>query len=329
MPKPNAIPENPSAPGSYYSMRTAIQKEMDTAKKAIQYQRALTYWKIGQHIQKHLLKYKDRAAYGQKVFSRLAHDSGIDERTLQQAVRFHTEFPIPNARSEFTWTHYRELLTLPDQKHRQRLVNKIKTKNLTTRELKQTIKSSKATPSEPVVLEFKRGTLYTYQLAAPACISAEQNFQTVDCGFGIWRQVPAPGLTNQEPGTIVKATKTPAGFELAPSTRTKDDLFNFRAVLDYVIDGDTVVLQVNAGFRTWCRQKLRLRGIDAPEMSTPQGEKSKTFLKETLTTAPSVRIKTYRKDKYARYLADIFIGPKNTFINQLLLDTGHAAPYLK
>jgi micrococcal nuclease len=116
-------------------------------------------------------------------------------------------------------------------------------------------------------------------------------------------------------------------FVLFKSQRTTSDLHTYRAYLDYVIDGDTVVFYVDLGFRTYSRQKLRLRGIDTPELKTPEGEKAKVFVQEMLKKAKLITIKTYRKDKYDRYLADIFVGSKEIFLNQKLLDEKLAVAY--
>ena len=74
-------------------------------------------------------------------------------------------------------------------------------------------------------------------------------------------------------------------------------------------------------------EKLRLRGIDTPELKTPEGEKAKVFVQEILKKAKIIMIKTYRKDKYDRYLADIFVGSKKIFLNQKLLDEKLAVGY--
>ncbi len=94
-----------------------------------------------------------------------------------------------------------------------------------------------------------------------------------------------------------------------------------------MIDGDTVVLYVDLGFKTYSRQKLRLRGIDTPELPTAEGIKAKTFVEEILKKTKMITIKTYRKDKYDRYLADIFVGSKEMFLNQKLLDEKLAVAY--
>ena len=68
-------------------------------------------------------------------------------------------------------------------------------------------------------------------------------------------------------------------------------------------------VNIDLGFGNWMRQKLRLRGIDAPEISTQKGQKAKQFVEAVLKDIPFVIIKTHGSDKYDRYLVDIFYPP--------------------
>jgi endonuclease YncB( thermonuclease family) len=101
-----------------------------------------------------------------------------------------------------------------------------------------------------------------------------------------------------------------------------------------VIDGDTLWAVIDCGFDTLIREKLRFRGIDAPELDTPVGKKAKQFVTRTLNACSCVVIQTHKTDKYARYLSDIFylpgckqyerIASQGHFLNQELLDKGLA-----
>jgi endonuclease YncB( thermonuclease family) len=79
--------------------------------------------------------------------------------------------------------------------------------------------------------------------------------------------------------------------------------------VERVVDGDTLWVVVHCGFNSFTRQKLRLRGIDTPELGSPEGEKSKRFVEKRLKGLPFVVIKTYKSDKYDRYLTDLFFLP--------------------
>ena len=72
------------------------------------------------------------------------------------------------------------------------------------------------------------------------------------------------------------------------------------------------------------RQKLRLRGIDSPELNTPEGQKAKKFAETRLNFAAAVIITTTKPDKYDRYLSDVWIDGVN--LNKLLLEQGLAKP---
>ncbi|HDZ02496.1 MAG TPA: DUF1016 family protein [Nitrospirae bacterium] len=326
MPKVSAISKN--TPDVYRDLVNTIRQEITKTQNELQKQKAVCYWKIGRHIAKHLLNNKGRSGYNERLYPRLSHDLKIDVRTLQQTVSFHRAFPIPSARSELNWTNYRDLLKISDLSARDALFEEVKTKRITTRELQSQIKHIKRQrPQSNVTLEVNKGTLYTYRTDTPVFIKPAKGRSIVDVGFGLLREVPSRIIEGLAAGTVVESRIENEGYVLVESLRTTSDLYTYRAYLDYVIDGDTVVLYVDLGFNTYSRQKLRLRGIDTPEIATPEGKKAKTFVEEKLKKPKIITIKTYRKDKYDRYLADIFVGNKEIFLNQQLLDEKLAVVY--
>ena len=104
----------------------------------------------------------------------------------------------------------------------------------------------------------------------------------------------------------------------------------YRAEVVRVIDGDTIVANVDLGFRTWRHHEhLRLISIDAPEMrgdERMQGINSRNALAQRVL-GRMVRICTEkdRTGKYGRYLATIWLGEEN--INEWMLQEGLAEPY--
>lgn len=63
-------------------------------------------------------------------------------------------------------------------------------------------------------------------------------------------------------------------------------LYNYAATLVRIIDGDTVSLDVDAGFGIWLRgERFRLAGINAPEMNTPEGQVSRSALLGSIVNA--------------------------------------------
>jgi len=70
-----------------------------------------------------------------------------------------------------------------------------------------------------------------------------------------------------------------------------------------IIDGDTVYFQ-SAGNNNY--KKLRLVGIDAPELNQPFGQKSRQCLANLLNNRP-VQIISFGEDRYKRTLAKLLI----------------------
>ena len=54
--------------------------------------------------------------------------------------------------------------------------------------------------------------------------------------------------------------------------------------------------------------KLRLRGLDCPEISTAAGRAAKRFVDGLIKAGDEVIVSTTKPDKYDRYLADVFVG---------------------
>lgn len=105
-------------------------------------------------------------------------------------------------------------------------------------------------------------------------------------------------------------------------------MYEYAATVERVIDGDTVDVTIDLGFRVYLGQRIRLAGIDAPEVSTDEGKDARDFLRRTLPPGQHVVLTTERPrdDKYGRFLATVMKdGTLN--INNYMLNTGHARPY--
>lgn len=112
----------------------------------------------------------------------------------------------------------------------------------------------------------------------------------------------------------------------------KAELYNYRALVKSVYDGDTCPIDIDLGLGTWVHgEKLRLYRINALEVRGPQrlrGLKSRDFLRSKID-GKEIIIKTFKdkKGKYGRYLADIFLAEgddKWININDLMVSEGYA-----
>ena len=107
-------------------------------------------------------------------------------------------------------------------------------------------------------------------------------------------------------------------------------MYEYRATVTKVYDGDTVTVDIDVGFGITIRkQKLRLLGVAAPEVRGPEkeeGKKSRDVLRK-LILGKKIIIKTKKdkKGKYGRWLAEIFLDDQN--INKWLITEGHAKAY--
>lgn len=110
-----------------------------------------------------------------------------------------------------------------------------------------------------------------------------------------------------------------------------EQLFNYRAQVISVYDGDTCTVDIDLGLHMWLRgEKLRLFGINAPEVrgvQRPEGLKSRDFLRE-LIEGKEIMIRTVKdkKGKYGRYLGELFIEQNGEYISVIdaLVTAGHA-----
>jgi micrococcal nuclease len=104
-------------------------------------------------------------------------------------------------------------------------------------------------------------------------------------------------------------------------------LWHYDAQLSRVIDGDTIDAVIELGFGLKLTERLRLAGIQAPEIfgipahdpEFKKGMQAKKFLQEKLQDTP-FRIRTEKRGKWRRWLADIYLPNSDTTLNQELIN---------
>ncbi|WP_370226692.1 thermonuclease family protein [Mesoflavibacter sp.] len=107
-------------------------------------------------------------------------------------------------------------------------------------------------------------------------------------------------------------------------------MYNYKAKIIDVYDGDTVTAMVDLGFLHFQEMKLRLYGIDTPELRGEEREQGivvRDILRE-MVLGKEVTIRSYKdkQGKYGRYLANIILED-GLEVNQWLVDNGHAKEY--
>jgi micrococcal nuclease len=113
-------------------------------------------------------------------------------------------------------------------------------------------------------------------------------------------------------------------------------LYWYRGVVIKVVDGDTVDVEIDLGMNIYTRQRLRLSGVNTPEIfgvkeeseEYARGMQAKIFVEERLLNK-TVWFHTLKDKtgKYGRYLAEIYFQDDDgvhVAINKLLLEDGLA-----
>ena len=109
-----------------------------------------------------------------------------------------------------------------------------------------------------------------------------------------------------------------------------NSFYRYKAFVESVYDADTVTLLIDVGFKTFRREKVRLYGIDTPEIKTKDlkekrlGLEARDFLRD-LILLKDVTIETLKQGKFGRYLVKIWIG--ELYVNDKLIELGYAKEY--
>ena len=99
-----------------------------------------------------------------------------------------------------------------------------------------------------------------------------------------------------------------------------------------VIDGDTIVVNIDLGFNLSLTETIRIKGIDAPETRTidykekVRGIASKAFA-ATWFQGKQLLIKTTKDDKYGRMLGDFICVETGDVFSEVMLTANHASTY--
>ncbi|MFA5160316.1 MAG: DUF1016 N-terminal domain-containing protein [Candidatus Omnitrophota bacterium] len=320
--KPCSVP-------TYAALRDKVRETLLLGMRRIEEARVRAYWQTGRYVQEHIFFQKGKADYGKRTVWRLAEELGIDSGELWRMVKFAQKFPILGRGLLLTWSHYRVLITIPDEKKMLALADRASKEEWTRDKLRKMIRLERS--FQPMQLKSVRllevpklGLLNTYQIKAAGDVGwSEKDVLLLDHGFRSFLALTQKESQGLKAGDVVEWT----GTKLLKNGRTAKDLYTYKAYLEKVIDADSYWVALDTGLRGVGHQKLRLRGIDCPEIDTPEGKAAKKFVESVLRDVPYLIVLSHKNDNHDRYEADVFFDNKHgkqVYLNNLLLEKGHA-----
>lgn len=116
-------------------------------------------------------------------------------------------------------------------------------------------------------------------------------------------------------------------------------MYEYNAKVIRVIDGDTLDVDIDCGFNVHVRDRVRLLGINTPEISGPKAKEEKTeglaakaFVEQWVANNPRIVLKSFdakklSQEKYGRWLAIVMPIDGTVSLNDELVNTGHAVKY--
>jgi endonuclease YncB( thermonuclease family) len=319
-----------------------IKETQDNILKNVTRQKVEMAWRIGKSVDEHLVK-NNKFGYGEKLIAQLAADTSLSDKVLYKMRNFYKTYKtLPKDDDSLNWTHYQTLSGVKKEEERKRLEEVVRENSWSTDQLESEVRKIKTNEVEKIVksasgnsekttekkLRSERGKLFSYPL-----ITLEETRKTyIDCGFNFFREVEE-GAPKAE---AVDVTKKNKNYSLKKSQVHPRKFNTYKAYLERVVDGDTIRVTIDLGFKTMHQEIVRLKGIDAPELKTDAGKKSSRALSRILKNIPFFVIKTMKNDIYGRYVADVFlpdesleddvnkVAEEGVYLNQMLLDKGLA-----
>ena len=308
-----------------------IARGSENLKAAYTRQVLRTNWEVGRYLKETLPLDGRPSANNARMIRRLAKKFGRPGYYFYSLIKFYRLYPELPVDGPLTWSHYAVLLRIDDPATRQRYRRLAVRKKISGRFLCGLIANDKAAAAAGssrtkthgrALIPLTRGKLYHYKVTAPVDARSNTGTATLDVGFETFRDIPLSKRSKLHVGYMVRTVKTAGtikGVGDAPArpgnvaiftARIANDnnarLYTYVATVERVVDGDTLIVMIDLGLKTKTRRKLRLRGIDCPELTTERGRYVRGYVKKLLDKQEFIIIKTYKDDKYGRMLADVF-----------------------
>ena len=121
-------------------------------------------------------------------------------------------------------------------------------------------------------------------------------------------------------------------------------MYEYKALVERVVDGDTIDVIIDLGFKTWKKVRVRMEGINTPESRTHDLEEKKRGLaaKDRLVEILELNnnecvLQVSGVGKFGRAIASVYVdtlspaSEKSSMttinVNKQLIEEGHAVAY--
>ena len=111
-------------------------------------------------------------------------------------------------------------------------------------------------------------------------------------------------------------------------------MYKYKAQVERIVDGDTLDVVIDLGFKITTNQRIRLKGINTPETYNvkktseeyKKGLAAKEFVVKRMEDNKYEIVIETNKDtgKYGRYIGTIWLADKAISLNHELVEEGHA-----
>jgi micrococcal nuclease len=110
-----------------------------------------------------------------------------------------------------------------------------------------------------------------------------------------------------------------------------NNLYTYKAIVNRVVDGDTLNLTIDLGFNTYWKSNCRFAGINTPELKAvdetirANALKAKQYVESKVPIGSEVLIVSKSLDKYGRPIVEVYYGTDfKEHLNTELLNEGLA-----
>ncbi len=111
-------------------------------------------------------------------------------------------------------------------------------------------------------------------------------------------------------------------------------MYQYKATVERIVDGDTIDVVIDLGFKITTNQRIRLAGINTPETYNvkkgseeyQRGMAAKLFVETRITANNNnVIVETDKLvGKYGRYIGTIYLADSPVNLNDELVEKGYA-----